>query len=219
MSNNQPQGNFKKDNYIVIKSAVSPEICQLLADYAGLKASIKPKVHRGKDPLANIHREYGDPLMETLLMRLQPQIEQATGLELWPTLSFYYYYTTGNLLSKHKDRDSCELVAGLCIGADENYKQNHGSWPLCFNIDGDKKAIKLNYGDIVVFKGSELEHWRDEFTGKWFVSAIFGYVDKNGSEAYQKYDQRKALGKPHVGMFAWTFGKLKAKFMGYFKQS
>lgn len=205
-----PTYNFADNNFTVIKSALNPETCELLANYAKLKADLKPRIWRGKDPLANIHREYGDPMMESLLKHLTPQIEQATKLELWPTLSFYYCYTTGNELAKHKDRDSCEIVAGLCVGADDDYKKSNGSWPLIFNVDGTTIPVKLDYGDIVIFRGSELEHWREAFTGKWFVSAIFGYVDKHGDNAYQKFDQRKKLGKPHVGMLKWTIGKIKA---------
>jgi hypothetical protein len=196
---------------IILKNALSPEICQLLADYARLKLSIRPNIHKNKDPLANIHREYGDAMMEVLLERLKPLVEQATGLELWPTLSFYYTYTKGNKLMPHKDRSSCEFVAGLYIGADEHYIEEQGSWSLVMNNAGKAETVDLSIGDLVIFKGHETEHWRDCFTGEWFVSAIFAYVDKNGPFAFQKYDQRKQLGKPHVGMFNWYFGCLKQK--------
>lgn len=202
--------NFEQNGYIIIKNALSKDNCELLSDYAKLKAKVKPKVHKGNDPLANIHREYGDPMMETLLQKFTSIIEQATRLELWPTLSFYYYYNNGNILAPHKDRDSCEIVAGLCIGADDNYKKTEGSWPLIFKINNKAESVKLDYGDLVIFKGHKTEHWRDTFTGEWFVSAIFAYVDKQGDNAYQKYDQRKAIGRPHIGMSKWLLGKLWA---------
>lgn len=197
--------------YKIVKNALSVEICNLLADYARLKCAIRPNIHKHQDPLANIHREYGDTLMEVLLEKLKPQVEAALGLELWPTLSFYYTYAKGNELKPHKDRSSCEYVAGLYIGADEQYLKSQGSWPLVMNCEGKAEAVDLNIGDLVIFKGHETEHWREVFTGDWFVSAIFAYVDKKGSYAFQKFDQRKALGKPHVGMFRWYLGCLKQK--------
>lgn len=211
-----PNFGSEDKNYIVLKDAVSKEVCDLLSDYATFKEKVKPNAKKN-DSLAGIHREYGDPVMETLLEKLTPEIEKATGLELWPTLSFYYTYRTGNKLMKHKDRSSCQFVAGLCIGADEDYKNNNGSWPLIINNNGKPEAIALEYGDILIFKGHETEHWRETFTGKWFVSAIFGFVDKNGPFAFQKYDQRKMLGKPHVGMFNWLFGCIKQKIKNIFK--
>ncbi len=198
---------LNKKDYVVIQQAVSTEVCDLLADYANFKAAIKPNIK--KDGLKNVHREYGDPLMELLLGKLTPLIEEATGLALWPTLAFYYTYKNGNELTKHKDRSSCQIVAGLCIGADEAFKKEHGTWPLILDVEGKSESIALGYGDILVFKGHETVHWREVFKGAWFVSAIFAYVDKNGPFAFQKFDQRQSLGKPHVGMFHWLYGSFK----------
>lgn len=197
--------------HIVIKDVLSKEVCELLANYANFKADVKPNIR--KDGLKNIHREYGDALMEVLLTKLTPLIEEATGLELWPTLSFYYTYKNGTQLKKHKDRSSCQIVAGLCIGADDEFKKMKGSWPLILNLNGKAEAVALDYGDLVIFKGYETEHWRDIFTGTWFVSAIFAYVDKQGPFAFQKFDQRSSLGKPHVGMFHWSYGCIKNKLL------
>ncbi|OGV25966.1 MAG: hypothetical protein A3F18_01870 [Legionellales bacterium RIFCSPHIGHO2_12_FULL_37_14] len=199
---------MNKNNYIILKQAVAPEICDLIAEYARLQASVKPKIHKRGDPLAYIHRAYADPLMETLLLRLTPKVEEALQCELWPTLSFYYTYAKGNELNKHKDRSSCEFVAGLYIAADPQFTQNEGSWPLCLDLEGKEEKIALNSGDLVIFKGHEVLHWREKFTGQWCVSAIFGYVDKNGPFAFQKFDQRKSIGLPHIGMLRWSFGCL-----------
>ena len=200
---------LNETNYLIIKQAISPELCELISRYAQLKASTHPNIK--KDKLKNTHREYGDPLMETLLEQLTPAIEEATALALWPTLSFYYTYKNGSQLEKHTDRSSCQIVAGLCIGADEAFINNKGTWPLIFNLNGKAESVALEFGDIVIFRGYEIEHWREAFTGAWFISAIFGFVEKNGPFAFQKFDQRRALGMPHVGMIRWFYGYLKNK--------
>jgi hypothetical protein len=200
---------INENNYIIVKQVLSPEMCALLADYARLKARVKPNRYKRSDPLKNVHREYGDLMMETLLDKFTPIVEHATQCLLWPTLSFYYTYEPGNTLAPHTDRSSCQYVAGLCIGADDAFKKKHGTWPLLFKLAGQTESVAVDYGDLVIFKGHEIEHWREAFTGEWFISAIFGYVDQAGPYAFQKYDQRKALGKPHVGMFRWLFGCVK----------
>lgn len=198
-------------NYTIVKQVLSKEIVDLVTDYALLKSQIKPHA-RKNDLLANVHREYGDPLMELLLERLKPTVEKATGLALWPTLSFYYTYAHLNQLAKHKDRASCEIVAGVYLGADPAFIKQHGSWPLIIEHEGQGEEVHLEAGDLVIFKGHETTHWREPFKGQWFVSAIFAYVDKNGPYAFLKYDQRKQLGKKHIGMFHWSFGFLKNYF-------
>lgn len=195
------------NHYIVLNNVVSKEMCDFLCDYIQFKSALKP--NKKKDFLAGVHREYGDLVMETLLAQLTPVVEKATDLSLWPTLSFYYLYKNGDQLAPHKDRNSCQIVAGLCIGADSEFKEKHQHWPLIMEIEGKPKSIPLNYGDMVIFKGFETMHWRDPFEGSWFISAIFGFVDKEGPFSFQKYDQRPMLGKPHVGMFRWMYGSIK----------
>ena len=197
--------------YYILPNVISAQDCELLAEYALFKKNLRPNLKKNMDPLDNVHREYGDPLMELLLEKLTPKIEQTLGVAVWPTVSFYYVYSHGTQLQPHSDRSSCQWVASLCIGADLEFKTTQHSWPLALNIDEKKTDIALNYGDILLFKGHETEHWRDAFTGQWFVSAIFGFVEQNGPYAFQKYDQRSALGKPHVGMFHWTWGCLKQR--------
>jgi hypothetical protein len=194
---------FKKNKVLKAPNLVSKEVCHLLARYALMKKETAPKIRRGNDPLANIHREYCVPIMDVLLDELTPKIEALTGMSLWPTLSFYYTYQKGNQLLPHKDRASCEVVVGLKIGSDVQYAKTKGDWPLYFNKEGKTLYEELNVGDAVIMNGHELEHWREPFEGEWFVSAIFGYVDKNSMHAYQKYDQRKQLGLPHIGIGKW----------------
>ncbi|HSX19573.1 MAG TPA: hypothetical protein VLG38_00425 [Gammaproteobacteria bacterium] len=201
------QAAFQQHGVIKIPGVLDPATCELLTKYVRMKAQNFSNIRKGNDPLSGVHREYGDPMMETLLDQFTPMIEAATGLSLWPTLSFYYHYTHGNILAPHKDRSSCEVVAGLCIGADPEYRKNMGSWPLLIK---DTAPLTLDYGDLVIFRGHTMQHWREKFTGAWFISAIFGYVDQNGPFSFQKYDQRSALGKKHVGMLRWYFGIFRA---------
>lgn len=204
------QEQWNQHGFVVLKQVVSPEMCQMLCDYVHLKARVRPNIKKN-DALTGVHREYADPLMETLLDKLTDQVEVATGLSLWPTLSFYYLYRQGNELTPHKDRSSCQIVAGLCIGSDKAFQQGKGSWPLVLDCHGKPVPVHLNPGDLLIFKGHETTHWREVFQGAWFVSAIFGYVEKKGPFAFQKYDQRKQVGMPHIGMFHWLYGCIKNK--------
>ncbi len=209
--------NIAKQSYYILKQAVSAHDCALLADYALFKEKLKPNIKQSIDPLDHVHREYGDPLMELWLEKLVPTIEHTLGRAVWPSLSFYYVYHHGNKLQMHKDRSSCQWVASLCIGADPAFKQDQQTWPLILKTGEDTtEHAALQYGDILLFKGHETTHWREPFTGQWFVSAIFAFVEKEGPYAFQKYDQRKALGKPHVGMFRWTWACLKHKILQVF---
>lgn len=216
MSNHEIKKPAK--NYFIIPQGVSSDICQLLAEYVQLKADTKPCV-RKNDALSGTHREYGDPLMETLLEHLLPVVEKTIGKALWPTLSFCYLYKKGHQLTLHTDRSSCEWVASLCIGFANDSEKGVGQWPLIVqSTDGIAQPVTLQVGDLVVFRGAKTPHWREPYEGAWYVSAIFAYVEKEGPYAYHKFDQRKRLGMPHVGMLRWSLGVLKASLAGYWKK-
>lgn len=205
--------DFNQCNFTVINNVISNDVCDLLSNYINFKANLKSNI-KTHDALSGVHREYGDPLMESILTKLTPIVEKATGMELWPTLSFYYRYLKGCQLTPHKDRSSCQIVVSLCIAADDDFKNTEKGWPLVFKKNGIDHPVTLNYGDAIVFKGYETEHWREKFTGQWFVCAVFGYVDKNGPFCFQKYDQRKQLGKPHIGMLRWLLGCFLNRLFG-----
>ena len=207
-----------EQDILLVKQVITPEILSMLTEYALLKSRTKPNRYKNADALKNVHREYGDPLMEVLLQRLTPVVEKAVGCALWPTLSFYYTYQHGHQLLPHQDRSSCQIVAGLCIGADDAFKNTQGSWPLWFKVNGQSVPYEVQYGDIVIFRGHSVAHWREPFRGEWFISAIFGFVEQEGPFAFQKYDQRAALGLPHVGMFRWTWGCLKHRLKACLQQ-
>jgi hypothetical protein len=52
-------------------------------------------------------------------------------------------------------------------------------------------------GDIVVYRGCDLLHWRELFDvpeGSWHVQGFFHYVDANGPHSDHKWDRRPTLG-------------------------
>lgn len=119
---------------------------------------------------------------ETLLKMHKPQVEELTGLELFPTYSYSRIYTTGNTLPKHRDRASCEVSVSVKLGDTSDY-----NWPIFM----DGKEVYLDDGDAVIYKGCEVEHWREELQhpGYYLGQVFLHYVDKNGPNAEFKYDK------------------------------
>jgi hypothetical protein len=143
------------------------------------------------DQVVGAHAKYSDPCMETMLLKLHPLMEANTGLELYPTYSFHRVYRPGDELVKHTDRPSCEISCTLCFNY--NYADESYSWPIY--IDGN--PVSLEPGDLVIYRGCDLDHWRNKFIGSesdWHVQGFFHYVDKNGPYDDYKFDRRENLG-------------------------
>ena len=72
--------------------------------------------------------------------------------------------------------------------------------------DGERgtkgKMIPMEPGDGVIYRGCEVEHWREAFNapeGAWQTQVFLHYVDKNGPYGdFCKFDSRPALGLPHT---------------------
>jgi hypothetical protein len=81
------------------------------------------------------------------------------------------------------------LSATLHLGGDP--------WPIYLNTSNklaqDGFKVNLKPGDLLIYRGDEMEHWREEFEGEISGQVFLHYNKINSSE---KYDQRPMLGLP-----------------------
>ena len=74
------------------------------------------------------------------------------------------------------------------IGGDE--------WPIYLEPSGEKNKkgieVNLNPGDMLMYRGCELEHWRDVFEGDDCAQVFFHFTDDKN----YMYDTRPFLGLP-----------------------
>ena len=195
MSMNINIETFKKHGYCIVRSAISNELRDFITQYALFDEmqdfSSEWKVG-GQFPQA--HSKYADPAMETLLLILQTTMETNTGLILDPTYSYYRVYREGDELAPHTDRPPCEISCTLCFNYD--YKLTGYQWPIY--MEGN--PVILNPGDLVIYRGCSLKHWRDKFNStndeSWQVQGFFHFVDRNGPYPDWKFDKREMIGEP-----------------------
>jgi hypothetical protein len=138
---------------------------------------------------------YGDLLMDTILDGSTKTLSNISGINLLPTYTYTRLYGKHDELIIHRDRPSCEISATLALGFPENQEIN----PIYFSRNEDKSdAIKidLNLGDLCLYKGCELYHWRPKFTQDWYLQSFLHYVDANGKFKDNVYDGREYLGMP-----------------------
>jgi hypothetical protein len=115
-------------------------------------------------------------------------------------------YEKGSILKRHKDRPSCEISTTLNLGGDPwaIYLDTTGSNNV---IDEYKNIMKpdapkgirvdLEPGDMLVYSGCELEHWREEFNGNICAQVFLHYNHINGQfKDNNLYDKRPLLGLP-----------------------
>ena len=139
------------------------------------------------DQVPNSYSHYSDTAMETLLEALRVKMEKETGYKLNETYSYARIYKTGDVLHRHKDRYSCEVSTTLHLGGDR--------WPIYLDPTGKKGQagikVELEQGDMLIYSGCDLEHWREAFAGKDCAQVFLHYNDaKKKTAKTNKFDGR-----------------------------
>ena len=196
------------NKYQVIKGALSYELANFIFNYFLLKRDAVAWMYQNNityddgmlgtwsdKQVPNTYSHYGDNVMETLLVKMLPIMAKETGLNLVPTYSYARIYKKGDELKRHKDRFSCEISTTMNLAGDD--------WPIYLEPSGEtgKKGVKvdLKQGDMLVYSGCELEHWREKFKGKECIQVFLHYNNrKTRGSKDNMFDKR-----PHLGLPSW----------------
>ena len=211
--------SFQQNKYQVLKNAVSYDLANFCFNYFLLKRDAvkymydtnmiaKNGLHGTWEDkqVPGVYSIYADHVMETLLMKMIPVMKEKTGLDLIPTYSYARVYERNAILKRHKDRPSCEISTTLNLGGDP--------WPIFIDPTGSNNVIDeyknihkpnapagvkddLAPGDMLIYSGCELEHWREPFNGNVCGQVFLHYNHRNGRFAESNlYDKRPLLGIP-----------------------
>jgi len=211
--------NFKINKYCVIEKAIDHKIANFVYNYFLMKRQVAKTMFDSRyispfatefgvwndEQVPNTYSHYSDIAMETLLLAVQPIMEKQTGLKLIPTYSYARIYKKGDILHRHKDRFSCEISTTLNLGGD--------NWPIYIEpnpkmggvvegkdyISDNTKGIKVDLkpGDMLVYRGNLLEHWREEFKGQDCAQVFLHYNNAATKGAKDNiFDKRQHLGLP-----------------------
>lgn len=182
---------FEKNRYVFLTNAVSHQQCASLTQHMFQLYEENKLEKDDQCPLSD--SIYGDPIFDELAASLAPVLSKQLGIELLPTYTYCRIYRPGEVLVRHRDRPSCEISGTMTLGFDEN----SCVWPIYFAKEEDDLTgipIDINVGDLVMYRGCELPHWRPKFKGIWQVQVFFHYVDAKGPYKNNVFDGRPKMG-------------------------
>ena len=209
---------FKRKKYLVIKKAITRDMANFIFGYFMMKRRVTKKFldDRYISPfeegwgtwtdkqIPNTYSHYADLVMEALLEKVRPRMEKETKLKLIPTYSYARIYKKGDILKRHKDRFSCEISTTMFLGGDPwdlylEPNKNVGKPPQSGFVPTTNKGIKvtLKPGDMLIYSGCELEHWREAFQGQNCAQVFLHYNQISSPGAIEnRFDKRPFLGLP-----------------------
>lgn len=196
--------SFFEKNYAIVRNCISKDMVNYIQSMCEIHRTcnefyVRPNIENpypfGDGQTQKSFAWYGAIHTDGLLLHLEPTISKVVGKKLLVAYSYTRTYFNGAELKKHIDRPSCEFSASLCIKKDSD-------WPLWIesteNDELVQNPIELECGDLVVYRGNILTHWRDPYAGEEHIQIFLHFVDSEGIYAESNYMD----GRPFLGLGA-----------------
>ena len=210
---------FEKDGYLVVKDLWDAEdLYHPLPDIKGqLNYWSKDVTQFSHNPVegqveGSLAR-YWHPQYRNAHTGIRRKLEKIIGRTLYNTYYYDRYYFPGQALTKHADRDACEISVSIHVST--NLPDKLKDWPFKIKtpdtytddkktavlIPGEGRAAILNPGDGLLYKGCERPHWRDAMPTPekvedapkeyYYHQIFFHYVLQDGERAHCAFDRGK----------------------------
>lgn len=192
--------SFKDNLYEVVRGVLHPSLLQhldisfeLVKNVGYISQNIPDNIKNafGDNQVKESFSYYSPFCFEALSLQLKPLFKEITGKNLEPSYTYSRIYYTGAEMAEHIDRPSCEYSATVCISNDPS------PWDIWFqDLTGNRFPILLEPGDLIVYKGDVLPHWRNTYNGNRQVQAFLHFIDSEGPYKEFLFDKRPYLGFP-----------------------
>ena len=159
---------------------------------------------------------YWHPQYRQIHTGIRLKLEEALGRKLYNTYYYDRYYFPGQELTRHADRDACEISVTVHIST--NLEGKDADWPIWIRtpstytdkkktqvlVPGENRSVVLQAGDGMVYKGCERPHWREAMPGAkknkklfgkniepYYHQIFFHYVLQDGQRAHCAWDRAR----------------------------
>ena len=175
--------SFEKNGYLVIKDLWDPEeLYHPLPPERGQMNWWGKKMDQFTHSEVEMQVEgslarYWHPQYRQIHCGIRMKLEEALGRKLYNTYYYDRYYFPGQELTRHADRDACEISVTVHIST--NLEGKDADWPIWIKtpdtyadkkktqvlVPGENRSVVLKAGDGMIYKGCERPHWRDAMPG------------------------------------------------------
>ena len=214
-------GQFEKDGYLVVKNLWDPqELYRPVPEERGQinywgKKLDQFTYHELEMQVEGSLACYWHPQYHSIHHGVRLKLEKVLGNRLYNTYYYDRFYFPGQALTRHADRDACEISVTVHISS--NLQEPWPIWiktPDTYNdstkseiiSNGENRSVILSAGDGMIYKGCERPHWREpmptEYKRTWYGKRVekeglyyhqifFHYVLADGQRSHCANDMAK----------------------------
>jgi len=180
--------NFANNKYLVMRNSVPTEIIASLSEYLWLRKKFNLL---GKESEVNADMISREPILDVVLDFFTDSVSRIVGKPLIPTYSFSRLYYRGAVLPRHVDRPPCEI--SCTIPLDYSGQSGWAFFTSLFREGDNGEKIDLVKGDMLIYKGEEVYHWREPLTEAWQSQLFIHFIIADGVHQDWAYDKRGQL--------------------------
>lgn len=171
--------NFKRQAYVKIEDIISSKQQQTLQQH--MKELV---AHHYFGPLndGQVERRMGihnESITAALHLRLTRLVSLITGEDLKPSYAYLGCYLDGAELKPHIDRPQCQFNLSIVFDMSDEQDQTPEPWPIFLKKNNKTTAVNLAIGSGLLYRGTELEHWREPLPkGQRAIVCFYHFVEK-----------------------------------------
>jgi hypothetical protein len=170
----QLRTQLQTEQYTVLRDIIRPLQLAALRNYFRLldqKGYLVKEPSRGSQSI-NRYIWHNESIARFIHHQITKLLNQVVPEPIKPSYTYLSTYKSGAILPRHMDREQC--VWNLSLLIDTNPEMDlSDSWPIYLEIEKEVKAVRLEMGDGVLYRGTDIPHWRDALADGHTVTLIF----------------------------------------------
>ena len=204
--------SFEKNGYLVIKDLWDPEeiyhpVPKKKGQYNYWDNNLENFNYcEVENQVEGSTARYWHPQYRAIHSGVRLKLENIIGRKLYNTYYYDRFYFAGQELTKHADRDACEI--SVTVHVSTNLEGEDKDWPIFIKTPyGENHGVLLKPGEGLVYKGCERPHWRDAMPTPrrrkrdiilrrkekeyYYHQIFFHYVLADGQRAHCAWDRSR----------------------------
>jgi hypothetical protein len=127
---------------------------------------------------------YDEETARFVQQQINALVNRITPAPVQPSHCQVSVYQPGAFLRPHKDQPQYVWNLSLVVDAEPELEEAR-AWPICLEVEGQTREVRLEIGDAVLYRGSEFTHWRDVLPDGQTVTLLFCFFSPADAQTSQ----------------------------------
>lgn len=122
---------------------------------------------------------HNDAASRFLHGQLVPIVNQIVPEKVKGSYCYLARYLPGSRLPRHRDREQCAWNLSLLLDQQPEVERRR-AWPIYLEVGGRPRAVRLEMGDGVLYRGTDVDHWRPPLAAGHTATLCFFHFVRRG---------------------------------------